>query len=59
MTQFQFELICKIIENGAPALAGELCTALDNLVQERNALEAELKQATAVDESTVDTSEQA
>ena len=42
MTQFQFELICKIIENGAPALAGELCGALDSLMKEYNALVAEL-----------------
>jgi hypothetical protein len=33
MTQFQFDVICKIIENGAPALANELCGALTALVQ--------------------------
>jgi len=33
MTQFQFDLICKIIENGAPALANELCNSLDALVK--------------------------
>lgn len=37
MTQFQFDLICKIIENGAPALANELCGAVNNLVQSYNA----------------------
>ena len=36
MTQFQFEVICKIIENGAPALANELCGTLHNLVQSYN-----------------------
>jgi len=36
MTQFQFDLICKVIEGGAPALANELCGALDSLVQSYN-----------------------
>ena len=44
MTQFQFDLICKIIESGAPALAEELCGALNNLVQNRNALAVENEQ---------------
>ena len=46
MTQFQFDMICKVIENGAPALANELCGALDSLVRDRNQLakeNAELK----------------
>jgi hypothetical protein len=55
MTQFQFELICKIIENGAPALAQELCSALDSFVQAFNALRAEneelKKQATETPET--------
>ena len=33
MTQFQFDVICKVIENGAPALANELCGALTVLAQ--------------------------
>ena len=41
MTQFQFDLICKIIENGAPALANELCNAVSNLVQSYNKLAEE------------------
>ena len=36
MTQFQFDVICKLIENGAPALANELCDSLNNLVQSYN-----------------------
>ena len=44
MTQFQFEMICKILENGAPVLAVELCTALNTLVQERNAFAQENEQ---------------
>jgi hypothetical protein len=44
MTQFQFDLICKIISNGAPVLAEELCNALDFFVRDRNALAAENEQ---------------
>lgn len=47
MTQFQFDLICKIIEQGAPVLAGELCNALNDFVQNRNALAAENEQLKA------------
>jgi hypothetical protein len=36
MTQFQFELICKIVSAGAPALANELNVALDEFVQSYN-----------------------
>ncbi len=42
MTQLQFELICKVIESGAPALANELCDSLDALVKERNAFAEKL-----------------
>ena len=38
MTQFQFDAIVKIIQSGAPALANELCNALNNLVNEHNKL---------------------
>lgn len=44
MTQFQFDMICKIITNGAPALADELVTALDSFVRDRNALAEENEQ---------------
>jgi hypothetical protein len=44
MTQFQFDLICKIISNGAPVLAEELCNALDSFVRDRNALATENEQ---------------
>ena len=36
MTQFQFDMICKIIESGAPALANELNGSLNDLVQDYN-----------------------
>ena len=32
MNQNDYDLICKILENGAPALAGELINKLDNLI---------------------------
>jgi ABC-type nickel/cobalt efflux system permease component RcnA len=32
MDQTQFDLICKIIQKGAPVLADELCGAMHNLV---------------------------
>lgn len=38
MNQFQFDLICKLIQNGAPALSNELIGALSNIVNEANAL---------------------
>ena len=41
MNQTQFDLICKIIQNGAPALAEELCGALANLAREYTALTEE------------------
>jgi regulator of replication initiation timing len=41
MTQFQFDVICKLIEEGAPVLAKELCDALNNLVVNYNALVTE------------------
>lgn len=41
MNQLQFEMIMKIIQNGAPALADELCNALGNLVNDRNHLAEE------------------
>ena len=41
MTQFQFDLICTIIEKGAPVLANELCGALDNFVKSYNAIAKE------------------
>ena len=41
MTQFQFDLICKIINAGAPALANELCGSLNSLVQSYNEAIAE------------------
>ena len=43
MTQLQFEIICKVIETGTPALANELCGALNDLVVDRNNLAKEVK----------------
>lgn len=47
MTQFQFDLICKIINSGAPVLANELCGALNTLVQSYNASVEENEKLTA------------
>jgi cell shape-determining protein MreC len=44
MTQFQFDLICKILSAGAPALADELCNSLNTLVQSYNATAEENEQ---------------
>jgi hypothetical protein len=41
MNQTQFDLICKIIQIGAPVLAEELCGALANLAREYTALAEE------------------
>ena len=41
MTQYQFETIIKIVNNGAPALAEELNNSLNDLVIDRNNLAKE------------------
>ena len=58
MTQFQFDLICTLIERGAPVLANELCGALQGLVQTCNAtveenekLKAQISELTKDDET--------
>jgi hypothetical protein len=43
MNQFQYDMICKIIQNGAPALAKELCDALQNFVGSYNSISDELQ----------------
>ena len=47
MTQFQFEVICKLIDNGAPALAVELKKALVGLAQSFEEAVAENEQLKA------------
>ena len=42
MTQFEFDVIVKVVENGAPALARELCGSLNDLVIEYNQMKQEL-----------------
>lgn len=42
MTQFEFDVIVKLIENGAPALARELCGSLNDLVVEYNQMKQDL-----------------
>lgn len=47
MTQFQFDVICKLIDNGAPALAPELKNAILGLAQSFEAAVAENEQLKA------------
>lgn len=51
MTQLQFEMICKIIENGAPAMANELCGSLDALVKDRNNLAKKVEELNGDEEA--------
>ena len=41
MTQFEFDVICKVVENGAPALANQLINSLSNVINEYNSAVAE------------------
>lgn len=43
MTQYQYDTIMKLIVNGAPALANELCSSLADVVNERNDFKAKLE----------------
>lgn len=47
MDELQFQMIVKIITNGAPALANELCTALMATVQANAELESKVKELEA------------
>jgi hypothetical protein len=49
MTQFEFDVIVKLIENGAPALAHELCGSLNDLVVEYNQIRQELAKRNQAD----------
>ena len=58
MTQFQFDVICKLIDAGAPALAPELKNAilglaksLEAAVAENEQLKAKLKESATSEES--------
>ena len=53
MTQYQFDTIMKVIENGAPALASELCNSLNDLVNDYNALRKEKENEKNTDEKSV------
>ena len=49
MTQFQFDMICKVIQSGAPALANELCNSLNDLVVDYNKLTERIQSIQATD----------
>ena len=42
MTQYQYDTIMKVISNGAPALANELCESIASVVRENIMLKDEL-----------------
>lgn len=44
MTQLQYDMIVKVIQNGAPALAEELISALGALITSYQELKAEREQ---------------
>ena len=46
MTQFQYDVIVKVICNGAPAIADELCEAFAEIVTERNSFKQSLDEMT-------------
>ena len=43
MTQLEYDLICEIIRNGAPALAARLTQSLANLITDYNVKTKELE----------------
>lgn len=43
MNSIQFQMIMKIINNGVPALADELCTAVALVCEENEKLKAEIE----------------
>lgn len=58
MTQFQFDVICKLIDTGAPALAAELKNAILGLAKSLEAAVAENEQLKAkLEDSTENQSE--
>ncbi len=50
MNQYQYDTIIKLIANGAPALAEELCNAFADVITERNRLRIELDELKKTDE---------
>lgn len=46
MNQIQYQIIMKLILNGAPALADELCTAFSEVCAENEQLKEKLKELT-------------
>lgn len=57
MTQLEFDVIMKLIENGAPALAHELCGSLNDLVNDYNKLRTELAARNEADDTKVSDAE--
>lgn len=57
MTQEQLNTIMKILNNGAPALANELSTAIINIIKENAALRQEIEALKAAKTSEADKAE--
>ena len=43
MTQLEYDVIMRIITNGAPAIASDLCYSFAKVVSERNSFKRELE----------------
>jgi hypothetical protein len=52
MSQEQFNIICKIIQNGAPALAIELIAAIENILNDNSNLRKQLDNYTCTQKAT-------
>lgn len=50
MTQEQYNIIVKVLQNGAPALAEELINGINNLIKENAALKVESQKQENVEE---------
>lgn len=58
MSEIQFQMIVKIISNGAPALAEELCGAIANVLDENLLLKAEVERLKAPTKPATETAEE-
>ncbi len=54
MTQLQFDMICRIVQSGAPALANELCGALNDIVVDYNNLVEQIRSIQETDDESKD-----
>ena len=57
MTQEQFNTICKILKNGAPALADELISSIAVLINENHELRKKMSNTSDAEEKDCDKEE--